>query len=214
MSRVVIIGGHGKVALELIPRLVAANHEVRAIIRNPAHAAAVSKAGAEPSVFDIEHADAEAIAGMLRGFDAVVWSAGAGGGSPKRTYAVDRDAAIRTIDAASLADVARFVMVSYIGAGTDDVDPDNSFYAYATAKAAADEHLRDSPLRWTILGPGALTLDAASENITVVEPTYDGDNATSRANVAAVIERALHSDTSVRKTIRFIDGDTPVAALV
>jgi hypothetical protein len=40
-------------------------------------------------------------------------------GSPERTYAVDRDAAIRSIDAAVAAEARRYVMVSYFGAGPD-----------------------------------------------------------------------------------------------
>lgn len=35
MSRVLIIGGHGKVALRLAPLLVARGDEVTAVVRNP-----------------------------------------------------------------------------------------------------------------------------------------------------------------------------------
>lgn len=212
MNRIAIVGGHGKVALLLIQRLVAAHHDVRALVRNPDHAADISALGATPSVCDIEHADTEAIAAVLEGCDAVVWSAGAGGGSSERTYAVDRDAAIRTMDGAVRADVKRFVMVSYIGAGIDHVEPDNSFYAYAQAKAAADAYLRTTSLHWTILGPGTLTGNDASGRVDVVEGPSSGGDKTSRANVAWVIARVLESDTAVRKTLRFIDGETPIEA--
>ena len=98
----------------------------------------------------------------------MVFSAGAGGGDPARTYAVDRDAAIRVIDAAGQAGVRRFVMVSYFGAGPDHgVSQDNSFFPYAEAKAAADAHLRASDLDWTVLGPGRLTLEPATGRIAV-----------------------------------------------
>jgi uncharacterized protein YbjT (DUF2867 family) len=210
MSHIAIIGGHGKVALQLIPRLVAAKHAVSAFIRNPDHASAVASLGAEPVVFDIEHADTASIAAQLKGYDAVVWSAGAGGGSTERTYAVDRDAAIRAVDAAGQASVQRFIMVSYIKAGLDKVDPENGFYAYSRAKAAADDYLRASPLQWTVLGPGTLTLEPASERITVVDDSFDGDSSTSRANVAAVIVATLATNASIGKTIRFTDGSTPV----
>ena len=57
-------------------------------------------------------------------------------------------------------------MVSYLGAGPDHgVPADNSFHAYAEAKSAADEHLQDTDLAWTILRPSALTLDAATGHI-------------------------------------------------
>ncbi|MET4676962.1 MULTISPECIES: SDR family oxidoreductase [unclassified Luteibacter] len=212
MNRIAIVGGHGKVALLLIPRLAAAHHDVRALVRNPDHAADISALGAQPSVCDIEHADTDAIVAVLEGCDAVVWSAGAGGGSSERTYAVDRDAAIRTMDAAVRADVKRFVMVSYIGAGIDHVEPDNGFYAYAQAKAAADAYLRTTSLRWTILGPGTLTSDDASGRIDLVEGPSSAGDKTSRANVAWAIASVLKGDTAVGKTLRFIDGDTPIEA--
>ena len=89
------------------------------VFRNPDHSDDVAATGARPVVADIERLDTDALADLLAGHDAVVFSAGAGGGNPARTYAVDRDAAIRVIDAAAQAGVKRFVMVSYFGAGPD-----------------------------------------------------------------------------------------------
>ncbi|MET3146212.1 UNVERIFIED_ORG: nucleoside-diphosphate-sugar epimerase [Xanthomonas axonopodis] len=119
MSRFLVIGGHGKVARLLTPLLVQGGHQVTALFRNPAHEDDVIADGATPVVFDIEHAQTDAIAAQLAGHDAVVWSAGAGGGDAARTYAVDRDAAIRSMHAAEQARVRRYVMVSYLGAGLE-----------------------------------------------------------------------------------------------
>ena len=166
MSRVILIGGHGKVALLAAPLLVSDGHDVTSVVRNPDHVADVEATGATAAVLDIEHATTGQIADLVRGSDVVVWSAGAGGGSPERTYAVDRDAAIRSMDAAAQAGVGRYVMVSYFGAGPDHgVPEDNGFYAYAEAKAAADEHLQGTDLAWTILRPSGLTTDAATGHI-------------------------------------------------
>ena len=58
------------------------------------------------------------------------------------------------MDAAARAGITRYVMVSYFGAAPDHgVPADNPFFAYAEAKAAADEHLRGTDLDWTVLGP-------------------------------------------------------------
>src|SRR5699024_8290841 len=98
--------------------------------------------------------------------DAVVFAAGAGGGNPARTYAVDRDAAIASMDAAQGSEAMRYIMVSYYGSSLDHgVDEDSSFFPYAQSKALADEHLMDSDLRWTILGPSKLTLDEPTGKI-------------------------------------------------
>lgn len=214
MSRILIIGGHGRVAIRLSPRLVDAGHAVTALFRNAAHREAVAGTGATPRVFDIERADTAAIADVLVGHDAVVWSAGAGGGDPARTDAVDRDAAIRSIDAAAAAGVRRYVMVSYLGAGRDHgVAPEDGFFAYAQAKAAADAHLRASALDWTILGPGLLTDDAGSGCI-AGSVGHDTRSATARDNVAQVAFEVLAMPDTIGRTIDFVDGDIPIRALL
>jgi uncharacterized protein YbjT (DUF2867 family) len=76
-------------------------------------------------VADVETLTTEQLADLLRGQDAVVWSAGAGGGNPARTYAVDRDAAIRSTEATQGAGVPRYVMVSYLNARTGHVVPED-----------------------------------------------------------------------------------------
>jgi len=212
MTRIAIIGGHGKVALLLSELLTDEGHSVTSFIRNPDHAGDVSATGATPSVLDVENSTTAEIAEALSGHDAVVWSAGAGGGNPDRTYAVDRDAAIRSIDAAAQAGVNRYVMVSYFGAGKDHgVPEDSSFFAYAEAKAAADDYLRGTGLEWTILGPGALTDNPGTGRIDV-DPSPEGERETSRANVAIVAAAVLDLPQTAGRTIEFRDGTLPVAA--
>jgi uncharacterized protein YbjT (DUF2867 family) len=211
MSRIAIIGGHGKVALHLSRILSNEGHAVTSFIRNPEHAPDVTVTGAAPVILDVEKSTTAEIASALDGHDAVVWSAGAGGGSPQRTYAVDRDAAIRSMDAAAQSGVARYVMVSYFGAGPHHgVPEDNSFYAYAEAKAAADEYLRGTDLDWTILGPGALTSNPGSALIEVSPADPGVGTETSRANVALVAAAVLELPETVRRTIEFRDGAVPV----
>jgi uncharacterized protein YbjT (DUF2867 family) len=208
MARIIVFGGHGKVALLLARDLTRRGDRVTSVFRNPDHSDDVAATGAEPVVTDIERLDTNALADLGTGHDAVVFSAGAGGGNPERTYAVDRDAAIRIIDAAAQAGVKRFVMVSYFGAGPDHgVPQDDPFFAYAEAKAAADAHLRDSDLDWTVLGPGRLTLDAATGKIAVGQ----AKGQVSRADVALVAAAALADDSTIRRTIDFNNGDNPIA---
>ena len=212
MSRTAIIGGHGKVALVLAQLLKTGGNDVTSIFRNPDHTDDVENTGASPVVADVEQLSVAQLADLLEGQDAVVWSAGAGGGSPERTYAVDRDAAIRAMDAAVMAGAKRFVMVSYFGAGQDHgVPEDDPFHAYAQAKADADDHLRASSLDWTIVGPGALTEDEATGRIDVSAGERDGEHRTSRANVALVVAAVLDDPSTIGKTIEFSDGGTLIA---
>ncbi|WP_298441840.1 NAD(P)H-binding protein [Gordonia sp. (in: high G+C Gram-positive bacteria)] len=213
MANIVIIGGHGKVALLLAPILTARGDTVTSVIRDPEHAIDVSRTGANPLLLDIETASAPELAAVLTAAraDAVVFTAGADGGDPARTYAVDRDAALRVMDAASAAGVRRFVMVSYLGAGPDHgVPQDNSFYPYAEAKAAADTALRASGLDWTILMPGRLTLDEPTGAIDPAAVRADDNPGTSRANVAAVAAAVLADPSTVGRDIPFTDGPVPI----
>jgi uncharacterized protein YbjT (DUF2867 family) len=213
MTRIAIIGGHGKVALHLSTLLTEEGHSVTSFIRNPDHAGDVAATGATPSVLDVENSTTAAITESLRDHDAVVWSAGAGGGNPERTYAVDRDAAIRSMDAAAEAGVGRYVMVSYLGAGPDHgVPPENSFFAYAEAKAAADEYLRGTQLAWTILGPGTLTDKPGTGRIDVDPAPEQGTGQTSRSNTASVAAAVLDLPETAGRTIKFRDGTLPIAA--
>mgnify|MGYP002652516136 CR=1 FL=1 len=101
MSTIGIIGGHGKVALLAAPLLVEQGHRVRSVIRKQEQIADVEQAGAEAVVRDVMDLSTDQIAALFRdqALDAVVWSAGVGGGDPERTWKVDRDAAIASIRA-------------------------------------------------------------------------------------------------------------------
>lgn len=210
MSRIAVFGGHGKVALLLAPLLVARGHEVGAIVRNPDHVGDIANLGATPIVADVEYLDVEKIAALIEGFDAVVWSAGAGGGSEDRTYAVDRDAAIRSMDASGRAGIGRYVMVSYFGADPKHgVDQSSSFFPYAEAKATADAYLKSTSLSWTILGPSALTTEPGTGSIRTREDGATGESVT-REDVAAVVAAVLDDPRTIGRFIEFDNGDTPV----
>jgi uncharacterized protein YbjT (DUF2867 family) len=209
--RVLLIGGHGKVARHVSRLLVDRSHSVTAVIRNPDHAADATADGATSLVADVEGMDVDALAHVVQGHDVVVWSAGAGGGSPSRTYAVDRDAAIRSMDATAAAGVDRYVMVSFFGSGTDHgVPPDDPFFPYADAKTAADAHLQASSLAGTILRPSRLTDDPPTGRI---ETSRTGATRGSvpRADVALVVAEVVQRPGLAGKVIEFNTGPTPVA---
>jgi nucleoside-diphosphate-sugar epimerase len=116
--RVVIAGGHGKIALLLERLLAERGDQAVGLIRNPAQVADVEGAGAEAVVCDLEAASADDVTMLLSGADAVVFAAGAGPGSgAPRKDSVDRAASVLMADAAERAGVRRFVQVSSMGAG-------------------------------------------------------------------------------------------------
>ncbi len=214
--RVVIAGGHGKIALILERLLSQRGDSVAGIIRNPAHSEDLEKAGAEAIVLDLEESSVHEVAAHLRGADAVVFAAGAGPGSgAARKETVDRDAAILLADAAQEAEVPRYVMISAMGA--DDEAPDEAgdpvFVAYLRAKGAADEDIRRrGDLDSTIVRPGLLTDDPGTGRVTIASDT--GRDSIPRADVAAVLLAVLDTRKTVGQTFEVISGDTPIADAV
>jgi uncharacterized protein YbjT (DUF2867 family) len=213
--RVVIAGGHGKIALLLEGLLAERGDQAAGLIRNPAHLADVEKAGAQGVVCDLEAASADDVAMLLAGADAVVFAAGAGPGSGVlRKDSVDRAASVLMADAAQGAGVRRFVQVSSMGAGqpprpgTDEV-----WAAYITAKTAAEADLRARDLDWTILRPGGLTNAPATGKIQLAPPPLPRGTVP-RADVAAVIAALLDEPGTGPKTLELTSGDTPIAAAV
>ncbi|MDQ2636748.1 MAG: NAD(P)H-binding protein, partial [Actinomycetota bacterium] len=65
--RVIIAGGHGKIARILERMLTQRGDSVAGIIRNPAHSADLEQDGVEPVLLDMEAASAEDVAAHLDG---------------------------------------------------------------------------------------------------------------------------------------------------
>src|SRR4051794_37918822 len=186
--RTVIAGGHGQIALRLERLLVERGDEAVGLIRDPDQADDLRALGAEPVVLDLESATVEQVAAALNGADAAVFAAGAGPGSSiERKRTVDRDAAILLADAAELAGVRRFVIISSMGADAGATNSDAVFTAYLRAKGAADDAIRTrcAALDWTVLRPGALTDSPGTGRVNLNE--FTGRGSVSRDDVAAVL---------------------------
>jgi uncharacterized protein YbjT (DUF2867 family) len=208
--RVVVAGGHGKIALQLERLLSQRGDEAVGIVRNPDHVADLQKAGARAVVLDLEQASVDDVVGVVDGADAVVFAAGAGPCSGAgRKHTVDRDAAVLLADAALSAGVRRYVMVSAIRVDEADPDSDDVFQVYLRAKAAADAYVRDQDLDWTIVRPGRLTDDPGTGLVLAGPDVEYGE--VPRADVAAVLLRVLDDPATAGKQFNLVGGEAPVA---
>ncbi|MEU4062145.1 SDR family oxidoreductase [Streptomyces wedmorensis] len=211
--RIVIAGGHGRIALRLERLLSHAGHEVAGIIRKPEQGNDLREAGAEPVVLDLESASVEMVAAVLQGADAAVFAAGAGPGSDAaRKETVDRAAAVLFADAAERAGVRRYLVVSSMGA--DARHPgDQVFDAYLRAKGAADDDIRArTALNWTILRPGSLTDDAGTGLVRL--EAHTGRGPVPRDDVAAALVELLDTPATAGLTLELIAGSTPLSVAV
>jgi nucleoside-diphosphate-sugar epimerase len=205
---VAIAGGHGQIARRLASLLSARGDTVRGLIRNPGHAAAVHAAGADPVVCDLEQSEAGAIAEAIEGADAVVFAAGAGPGSgTARKLTMDRDGAIKLLDAARAVGARRYVIISSVGA--ENPPPgDEPFNVYLQAKAAADEAVAASDREWTIVRPGRLTDEPGTGCVRVQPDAFRGE--VPRDDVAALLAAVLAEPRSAGATLYVNAGDDPV----
>ena len=186
--RIVIAGGHGKIALLLSRQLANTGHEPVGIIRNVDQATDLRSAGAIPLVLDLEHSTIDDVAAALAGADAAIFAAGSGaGGGNDRKFSLDRDGAILLADAALEAGVTRLIVISSVGADSYDAASDDPFQIYLRAKGEADTAVRERDLGWTIVRPVTLTDEPGTGGISLGR----GGGTIPRADVAAVIVELL-----------------------
>ena len=209
--RVLIAGGHGKIALELTRLLDERGDQVRSLIRNPDHATEVTDVGASDVVVcDLEAAGEDEVAKAVGTVDAIVFAAGAGPGSgPERKETMDYGGVVKLLAAAKRNGSPRFVVISSMGADPDHRG-DDTFDVYLRAKGKADAAVRESGLDHLIVKPGMLTDDPPAGTVEAAESVERGE--IPRADVAAVIATLLRDPTPAR-TIEVVGGPTPIEGL-
>ncbi|NAZ88723.1 NAD(P)H-binding protein [Kineococcus indalonis] len=222
---VAIAGAHGKVARLLTRLLTERGDEVTGLVRDPGHVADVTADGARAVVVDLEAAGAAEVAGAVRGADAVVFAAGAGPGSgAARKDTVDRAAAVLLADAAELAGVRGYLLVSSFGVdavrgGATPEGVDEVFVAYLRAKLAAEEELlaraASGRLHVTVLRPGGLTDEPPTGRVHLERSVERGS--VPRADVAAVCVELLDAAASVPvggRLLELVGGEEPAGDAV
>lgn len=205
--KVYVIGAGGNVGRLTVERLVAAGHQVMAGVHREAQVADFKEQGVAAEIFDLL-SQPEEMAQQLTGYDAIVFTAGSGGKTgADMTILVDLDGAVKSMQAAEIAGVKRYVMVSAIFA--EDRTKWVAIKPYYAAKFYADEWLRHrADLDYTILEPGSLTFEPGTSQVTTKIPAEGGS--ISRTDVAATIVASLQQEQTIGKVIPLIQGNTPI----
>jgi uncharacterized protein YbjT (DUF2867 family) len=156
--RVFIVGVTGGVGQRVAQRLHASGHAVTAIARRTEQAENLIRQGITPIVADVTVDSVEALANAMRGSDAVLFTAGAGGRDGREaTTAVDGDGPAKVAAAAKIAGVSRFYLVSVFPEAWRERRMDEDFEHYMVEKKKAETQLVLTDLDWVILRPSALT---------------------------------------------------------
>jgi uncharacterized protein YbjT (DUF2867 family) len=205
---VAIAGAHGKIAMRLTRRLVARGVSVTSLIRDPEQAEDIRAIGAEPVIRDLERASVKDLAEAISGASAVVFAAGAGPGSgPERKLTMDRDGAIKLLQAASSLDVSRYLIVSSVGA-EDPPAGDDAFSVYLRAKAEADAAVQASDRDWTIVRPGRLS-DGPCRGRVPLQPRSFRRHVP-RDDVAAVLDALVQTAGAARLILYVSEGEQTI----
>ena len=212
--KVLVAGANGQTARRLVRMLVEDGHEVRGLIRKEEQIANVESDGAEAVLADLEQDEVDGKIGQaVEGCDAIIFAAGAGPGSgTERKETMDRDGAIKLMEAAKQHGAQRYLMLSTMGAD-DPESRDEKMQPYMRAKGEADQSLRDSGLDYTIIRPGRLTDEAGTGNIVAAESLGRYDEIT-REDVARAFAVVLEAENTYGKTIEILSGDTAIKEAV
>ncbi|WP_353713592.1 NAD(P)H-binding protein [Arthrobacter sp. K5] len=206
------IGAAGGVGRRLALLLSERGDEVTGMFRNPTQAETVAATGAKPVLGDLIADSVETLAARLRGHDAVVFSAGAHGTGLDQTTLIDGKGLEKAADAAALAGVSRFVLVSAFPDSGRGGPVNDRFEHYMRTKKTADVYLAQTDLDWLIVRPGLLRDEPGDGRVTAGPAIQYGD--VHRDNVAAFIDAALHTPALNRTIVELTDGPTPVAQAV
>lgn len=209
MTTCLVVGAHGRTGQRVVDELVQAGHTVTGLVHRGAHLDHLDDAGAHGLVLDLATASTNDLRRALSGIKVVVYAAGSSSGATADTVAqIDGEAIIRTADAAVLAEVDRFVLVS--AHRTDEDFGGDHVIRLLRAKRAADAHLRATPLAWTIIRPDALTEGRPTGRVRVGTTVPHGT--LPRADLARVIRLAVEAPSTARAQFEITGGPTEIEA--
>lgn len=203
--RVLVAGANGQVGKHIVRLLAEDGQEARAMIRDEAQAPTLRELGGEPVVADLEGE----VAHTVEGCDTVIFSAGGGPGSgAEKKETIDRQGAVKLIEAAKEHGARRYIMVSAMGAA-DPESGSEAMQPYLFAKARADQTLQESGLDYTIVRPGSLTDEPGTGTVEAAS-SLGRRGEIPREDVAHAIVATLERENTFGETFEILSGDTPI----
>lgn len=212
MSKVFVLGANGGVGRYLVQQLKAQNVDFTAGVRKEEQKETLEAQGIQATLIDVESDNVETLASKFDGYDQVVFSVGSGGHTgADKTVAVDLDGAVKAIHASEAAKVDHFVMVSTWDSRREAIEEGGSLQPYVIAKHYADDYLRRSALKATIVHPGILADDPGTGKIEVASQFENPDDIhIPREDVASVLYEVLTQSDIQGKEFQIIGGNQDI----
>lgn len=202
----IFIAGTGRVAKCVIEKLTAKGHTV---VCGSRHIESIRETElCKTILFDL-HAEKKDIAETVKDFDVVYFLAGSRG---KDLLQTDAFGAVKLMQAAEIAGIKRFIMLSSIFA----LEPEKwvqekslqNITNYNIAKFFADNYLINcTELDYTIIQPSVLKEESGTGKIEI-NPEHDGSNPI--PDVAEVLCEVLDRVNTFKKVIKMRSGNTPI----
>ncbi|TCN25899.1 SDR family oxidoreductase [Mesobacillus foraminis] len=207
--KVLVVGANGQIGRHLVNLLQdSEEHTVRAMIRKEEQQDYFKSLGIEAVLASLE-GTVEEIAEAAKGCDAIVFTAGSGGHTGlDKTLLIDLDGAVKTVEAAEMAGIKRFVMVSALQAHRRE-NWNEKIRPYYVAKHYADRALLQSGLTYTIVRPGGLINEPGTGKITAAENLERGT--IPREDVARIVYKSLTEERTFNTSFDVISGESPIA---
>ena len=210
--KVFILGISGAIGALLADKLTAGGTEVHGLVRKPAQQVDLAARGVETTLGELSTMSAAELARAASGSDAIVYTAGSNGGAREVTKAIDGDGVTKALEAARLAGVSRFVLVSVLPESWRERDNPDEVEYYFAVKKQADIAVTRSDLDWVILRPSLLVDDPALGTISLGPAEAHGEIA--RADVAETLTELLLEPRIRRQILELNTGTTPVREAV
>ncbi|PMC39132.1 NAD(P)-dependent oxidoreductase [Bacillus sp. UMB0899] len=206
--KVLVVGANGQIGQKLTEMLnTHEEHTVLAMIRNQNQKEVFANKGIETVIADLEGSVTE-LQQAIKGCDAIVFTAGSGGSTgADKTLLIDLDGAVKTMEAAELAGVDRFIMVSALQANNRE-NWNEAIKPYYVAKHYADRVLMQSNLTYTIIRPGGLLNEQGTGKISVGEKLERGF--IPREDVAKTIVESLTNEHTKNRSFDLVAGKDPI----
>lgn len=188
-------------------QLTAAGDEPTGLVRQQRQVEALASLGIKAKFGDLVAMSVDELA------DAVVFSAGAGGkDGDDATTRIDGDGPGKLAEAAALAGVRRFILVSVFPEAWRERHMDASFEHYMVQKKRAEVALVQTDLDWLIVRPSALLNDPGTGRVDLgLAKVHEK---ITRDDVATTVVALLKSPDLSRLILEVTGGDVPIAEAV
>ncbi|RFU20094.1 NAD-dependent epimerase/dehydratase family protein [Geodermatophilus marinus] len=210
--KVFVIGISGSVGSLLAGELTARGDAVTGLVRREDQRAELASRHVDVRIGDIGGMTADSLASLLEGIEALVYTAGSNGGRREVTDAVDGEGVRTALDAARLAGVPRFALVSVLPEAWRERALDDHEEHYFAVKKLTEVAVSESALDWLILRPSLLVDRPGSGRVALGPAQLHGE--IPREDVAATLAELLHEPRIGRQILELNEGETPIVSAV